>query len=75
MNKGSNVAKLALVAIIGFAAAGLSQSADAAAKHSERHSAAWADSQFRASQPGPFPERVGPDGTPTGPIPRSANGG
>ena len=81
MKQRSTKAKVTIAALVGFAAlatAGLSQTANAAMRHNERQYAAastWAYRQFRASEESPYPERVTANGTLTGPIPHSANGG
>jgi hypothetical protein len=82
MEDRSKKAKLGLAALaVGAALSsfGLSQTANAAATHHHRwqqgNAPTWSDRQLAASQEGPFPEHRTADGTLTGPIDRSSNGG
>jgi hypothetical protein len=70
---GVTLAVLASVSVLAYG-----QSADAAVRHSDRqHSAAsaWTYQQFRDSEDSPYPDGITSDGSVTGPIPHSANGG
>jgi hypothetical protein len=76
MKQRSNIARFALAAFVGFTAVCVAQNANAADnEHHHAAASAWENSQFRASQSGPYPEEVEPNGMITGPIARDVNGG
>ena len=65
-----NIGTALTLAILASSVLAYGQSAEARHRIGQQQ-----DEAFYASQNGPFPERVLPDGTVTGPIDRSANGG